>query len=193
MEYARTAIQSAHHHYRQAMNLVDAVCSPKKNRWEAILGDEQSRQETYRGESAVDQDLQLPYLISSCLPGSSLYHSVLSFLISGFHLLTSNRYTEAAEWAQKAQICFNECAQSLTPHWGLLKRDELQDCEDLKETGLLQAVQLYKLMYGGKVLQMGITRAYPPSLRPFHPSTPTATHFHCGRVPCGCSAVALAG
>ena len=50
MEHARTAIQSAHHHYRQAMDLVDAVCGPKKNKWEAILGDEQSRQETYRGE-----------------------------------------------------------------------------------------------------------------------------------------------
>ena len=81
-------------------------------------------------------------------------------------MLTGNRYTEAAEWAQKAQICFNECIQSLTPHWGLLKRDELQDGEDLKQTGLLQAVQLYKLMYGGKVLQMGITRAYPPSVLP---------------------------
>ncbi|KAI1786829.1 hypothetical protein LXA43DRAFT_752607 [Ganoderma leucocontextum] len=113
MEYARTAIQSAHHHYRQSMDLVDVVCGTRKNRWEAILGDEQSRQGTYR---------------------------------------------EAAEWAQKAQICFNECVQALTPHWGLLKRDEIQDSEDLKETGLLQAVQLYKLMYGGKVLQMGITQ-----------------------------------
>ena len=52
MQHACIAIQSAHHHYRQAMDLVDAVCSPKKNRWEAVMGDEQSRQETYRGESS---------------------------------------------------------------------------------------------------------------------------------------------
>ncbi len=97
-------------------------------------------------------------------------------------MLTKDRYAEAAEWAQKAQICFNECVQSLTPHWGLLKRDELQDCEDLKQTGLLQAVQLYKLMYGGKVLQMGITRAYSPSVRP-HPHPPLYLCIsHCGRV-----------
>ena len=51
MQHACIAIQSAHHHYRQAMDLVDAVCSPRKNRWEAMMGDEQSRQETYRGES----------------------------------------------------------------------------------------------------------------------------------------------
>ena len=78
----------------------------------------------------------------------------------GDHPLLRAAPTEAAEWAQKAQICFNECVRSLTPHWELLKQDELQDCEDIKQTGLLQAVQLYNLMYGGKVLQMGITRAY---------------------------------
>ncbi|EJF67450.1 hypothetical protein DICSQDRAFT_177063 [Dichomitus squalens LYAD-421 SS1] len=113
MQHACHAIQSAHHHYRQAMDLLDAVCSPNKHRWEAVMGDEQSRQETYR---------------------------------------------EAADWAQKAQICFNECVRSLTPHWELLKQDELQDCKDIEQTGLLQAVQLYNLMYGGKVLQMGITQ-----------------------------------
>ena len=49
MQRARIAIQSAHSHYREAMNLLDAVCSPNKSRWEAFVGDEQSRQETYRG------------------------------------------------------------------------------------------------------------------------------------------------
>ncbi|KAI0370121.1 hypothetical protein BV20DRAFT_1036130 [Pilatotrama ljubarskyi] len=107
------AVQSAHHHYMKAMDLLDVVCSPKKSKWEAIVGDEQSRQETYR---------------------------------------------EAAKWAEKAQICFNECLRSLQPHWELLKREEVEMCEDLKETGLLQAVQLYNLMYGGKVLAMGITQ-----------------------------------
>ncbi|RDX44278.1 hypothetical protein OH76DRAFT_1359858 [Lentinus brumalis] len=113
LQHACNAIQSAHHHYMKAMELLDAVCSPKKSRWEAVMGDEQSRQTTYR---------------------------------------------EAAEWAKKAQICFNECVRALQPHWDLLKRDELQDCEDLQNTGLLQAVQLYKLMYGGKILAMGITQ-----------------------------------
>lgn len=46
----RLAAQSAHHHYAQAMDLVDTVCSPKKNTWEAALGDEQSREQTYRGQ-----------------------------------------------------------------------------------------------------------------------------------------------
>ncbi|KAI0640312.1 hypothetical protein C8Q77DRAFT_126401 [Trametes polyzona] len=107
------AVQSAHHHYSKAMDLLDVVCSPKKSKWEAIVGDEQSRQETYR---------------------------------------------EAAKWAEKAQICFNECLRALQPHQDLLKRDEAEACEDLKETGLLQAVQLYNLMYGGKALAMGITQ-----------------------------------
>lgn len=79
--------------------------------------------------------------------------------------LTSLRGTEAAKWAEKAQICFNESLRSLQQHQDLLKRDEAEACEDLKETGLLQAVQLYNLMYGGKALAMGITRTSPPSLR----------------------------
>ncbi|KAI0801516.1 hypothetical protein C8Q74DRAFT_1192389 [Fomes fomentarius] len=113
LQHACIAIQSAHHHYAKAMDFIDAVCSPKKNRWEAIVGDEQSRQETYR---------------------------------------------EAAEWAKKAQICFDKCVAALGPHQELLKEDERQTCEDLQQLGLLQAVQLYKLMYGGKVLAMGITQ-----------------------------------
>ncbi|KAI0658280.1 hypothetical protein C8Q70DRAFT_1054883 [Cubamyces menziesii] len=113
MQRARIAIQSAHSHYREAMNLLDAVCSPNKSRWEAFVGDEQSRQETYR---------------------------------------------EAAKYAEKAQICYNECIRALQPHWDLLQREELEACEDLKEAGLLQALQLYTLMYGGKVLAMGITQ-----------------------------------
>ncbi|OJT13948.1 hypothetical protein TRAPUB_9487 [Trametes pubescens] len=107
------AVQSAHHHYSKAMDLLDVVCSPKKSKWEAIVGDEQSRQQTYG---------------------------------------------EAAKWAEKAQICFNESLRSLQQHQDLLKRDEAEACEDLKETGLLQAVQLYNLMYGGKALAMGITQ-----------------------------------
>ncbi|KAH9854485.1 hypothetical protein C2E23DRAFT_858610 [Lenzites betulinus] len=113
LQRACLAVQSAHHHYSKAMDLLDVVCSPKKSKWEAILGDEQSRQETYQ---------------------------------------------EAAKWAEKAQICFNECLRSLTPHRELLKRDEEEACADLTETGLLQAVQFYNLMYGGKVLAMGITQ-----------------------------------
>lgn len=76
--------------------------------------------------------------------------------------LTPRRGTEAAKWAEKAQICFNESLRSLQQHQDLLKRDEAEACEDLKETGLLQAVQLYNLMYGGKALAMGITRTFPP-------------------------------
>ncbi|KAI0328452.1 hypothetical protein GY45DRAFT_1347188 [Cubamyces sp. BRFM 1775] len=113
LQRARIAIQSSHSHYREAMNLLDAVCSPNKSRWEAFVGDEQSRQETYR---------------------------------------------EAAKYAEKAQICYNECIRALQPHWDLLQREELEACEDLKEAGLLQALQLYTLMYGGKVLAMGITQ-----------------------------------
>ena len=120
------------------MDLLDAVCSPKKSKWEAIMGDEQSRQETYRGACPC-----------------SLYPTILK---SSRTELTG-RNTEAAEWAQKAQICFNECVNSLGPHWDLLKRDDVQTCEELQETGLLQALQLYNLMYGGKALAMGISRA----------------------------------
>ncbi|OBZ65183.1 hypothetical protein A0H81_14842 [Grifola frondosa] len=109
---ARIAVQSAHHHYAKAMDTLDAVCSPKKSRWESIMEDEQSREEAYR---------------------------------------------EAANWAQKSQVCFNECVRALQSQWELLKQEEVQICEELKEHGLLQAVQSYNLMYGGKTLAMGIT------------------------------------
>lgn len=54
MRDARIAIQSAHHHYRQAMDISEGICSPKKSVFESIMGDEQSREETYRGPSASD-------------------------------------------------------------------------------------------------------------------------------------------
>ena len=53
LRHACTAIQSAHHHYSKSMDLLDAVCSPKRSKWESIMGDEQSRQETYRGASLL--------------------------------------------------------------------------------------------------------------------------------------------
>ncbi|KAL6304846.1 hypothetical protein BKA93DRAFT_251714 [Sparassis latifolia] len=65
-------------------------------------------------------------------------------------------YKEAAQWAQKAQICFNECLRTLEPFKDFLG-DEAQGCDELVQTGLLQAVQLYNLNYGGKALQFGIT------------------------------------
>ena len=43
------------------MDLLDAVCSPKKSKWEAIMGDEQSRQETYRGARSPILCLAFPY------------------------------------------------------------------------------------------------------------------------------------
>ena len=85
-------------------------------------------------------------------------------------------HAEAAEWAKKAQICFNECVNSLGPHWALLQRDDVQTCEELQETGLLQALQLYNLMYGGKPLAMGISRACPLSLPP-PPLLPALPHL----------------
>ncbi|KAH9914904.1 uncharacterized protein BXZ73DRAFT_106413 [Epithele typhae] len=111
LQHAQNAVQSAHHHYTKALDLIDAVCSPKKSRWEAMVGDEQSRQETYR---------------------------------------------EAADWASKAQRCFDECVASLTPYAFLLSREDEKNVEELRETGLLQALQFYKLMYGGPTLAMGI-------------------------------------
>ncbi len=116
------------------MDLLDVVCSPKKSKWEAIVGDEQSRQQTYGG--------MFPSPPLSLITADRLHRAC----------------AEAAKWAEKAQICFNESLRSLQQHQDLLKRDEAEACEDLKETGLLQAVQLYNLMYGGKALAMGITR-----------------------------------
>lgn len=50
LRYAQNAIQSTHHHYRQAMDISESVCSPKKSFIEAMMGDEQSREATYRGK-----------------------------------------------------------------------------------------------------------------------------------------------
>ncbi|KAI0779052.1 hypothetical protein BD413DRAFT_609572 [Trametes elegans] len=136
MQRACLAVQSAHHHYSRAMDLLDVVCSPKKNKWEAIVGDEQSRQETYKGTPAPPPRPPIVLLTHRSPAGSA----------------------EASQWASKAQICFNQCLSSLEPHIDLLKREEAEACADLQETGLLQALQLYKLMYGGRPLAMGITQ-----------------------------------
>ena len=50
LQHACNAVQSAHHHYLMAMDLLDSLCDPRKNRLEAIFRDEQSRQESYRGK-----------------------------------------------------------------------------------------------------------------------------------------------
>ena len=55
---------------------------------------------------------------------------------------------------------------TLTVHRELLKETEAETCEELRQTGLLQALQLYNLMYGGKPLAMGISRGCPLSLPP---------------------------
>ncbi|PCH34366.1 hypothetical protein WOLCODRAFT_148426 [Wolfiporia cocos MD-104 SS10] len=112
---ARIAVQSAHHHYKEAMDIMDSVCSPKRSALASIMGDEQSKEQTYR---------------------------------------------EAGQWAQKAQICFDECLRVLQPHVVLLRQEEVEDCEQLKRAGLLQALRLYELMYGGKALNFGITREH---------------------------------
>lgn len=65
-------------------------------------------------------------------------------------------YKEAASWSEKAQMCFNECLKRLDAHDQTLQSDVAQDLEELKQVGLLQAVQLYNLNYGGKALQFGI-------------------------------------
>ncbi|OJT14721.1 hypothetical protein TRAPUB_8774, partial [Trametes pubescens] len=65
-------------------------------------------------------------------------------------------YLEAATRAQEAQACYDECLNSLRPHWDLLTRPELEAYENLHNTGLLQAATLYRLMYGGPNFAMGI-------------------------------------
>ncbi|KAH9942970.1 hypothetical protein B0H21DRAFT_495836 [Amylocystis lapponica] len=110
---ARLAIQSAHYHYRRNMDLMDAVCSPKRSKLAAMMGDEQSREATYK---------------------------------------------EAANISQKAQVCFNEGVRALEPHMDMLQNTEAQLCQALRDVGLLQAVRMYELMYGGKALAFGITQ-----------------------------------
>lgn len=65
---------------------------------------------------------------------------------------------EAGSWAERAQVCFNECLRVLTPHLDVLQQTEKDAFEELQTSGLLQAIQMYKLMYGGKALNFGITR-----------------------------------
>ncbi|CCM03817.1 uncharacterized protein FIBRA_05966 [Fibroporia radiculosa] len=110
---ARRCIQSAHHHYSQAMDLVDSICSPTRGIFAAMMGDEQSKEQTYR---------------------------------------------EAGNWAKKAQFCFQESLSVLEPHQDVLETVRSDDREQLVQAGLLQAVRLYELMYGGKALSFGITQ-----------------------------------
>lgn len=120
LKRARAFIQSAHHHYNQAMDLVEGMCSPTRGTWTSILGDEQSKEQTYK---------------------------------------------EAGSWAERAQVCFNECLRVLTPHLDVLQQTEKDAFEELQTSGLLQAIQMYKLMYGGKALNFGITQQVELMLR----------------------------
>ncbi|KAL6304847.1 hypothetical protein BKA93DRAFT_825454 [Sparassis latifolia] len=112
LQRVELAIQSTHHHYRNAMNDLDAVCGARRSKWESLLADEQSKEMTYKA---------------------------------------------AAVWAQKAQKCFDEFLRVFDAHRDLLG-NEPQERHELKQVGLLQAVQIYKLNYGGKPLQMGIIK-----------------------------------
>lgn len=69
-------------------------------------------------------------------------------------------WAEAATRAQEAQACYDECLNSLRPHWDLLTRTELEAYENIHNTGLLQAATLYRLMYGGPNFAMGIKRTW---------------------------------
>ncbi|KAH9926439.1 uncharacterized protein B0H18DRAFT_1006114 [Fomitopsis serialis] len=65
LKRARLAVQSAHHHYTEAMNLLDSVCSPSRNGFMAALGDEQSKAQTYREAAVWSQKAHL--CLQSCL------------------------------------------------------------------------------------------------------------------------------
>lgn len=56
-------------------------------------------------------------------------------------------------------MCLQECLKVLEPHMELLDAEQIAAAEQLREVGLLQAMRLYELMYGGKALAFGITRA----------------------------------
>jgi len=65
LKRARLAVQSAHHHYTEAMNLLDTVCSPSRNGFMAALGDEQSKAQTYREAAVWSQKAHI--CLQSCL------------------------------------------------------------------------------------------------------------------------------
>ncbi|KAL1950400.1 hypothetical protein VTO73DRAFT_5524 [Trametes versicolor] len=89
-------------------------------------------------------------------------------------------YLEAATRAQEAQACYDECLNSLRPHWDLLTRPELEAYENLHNTGLLQAATLYRLMYGGPNFAMGIKQEVQFMIQRQHEVFLQLTNFAAG-------------
>ncbi|KAH9830450.1 uncharacterized protein C8Q71DRAFT_366397 [Rhodofomes roseus] len=65
LKRARLAVQSAHHHYTEAMNLLDTVCSPSRSGIMAALSDEQSKAQTYR--EAADWSQKAHVCLKACM------------------------------------------------------------------------------------------------------------------------------
>ncbi|KZT02073.1 uncharacterized protein LAESUDRAFT_763181 [Laetiporus sulphureus 93-53] len=136
---ARLAIQSSHHHYLHAIDIMENICSRNRSTFAAAIGDEQSKQSTYQ---------------------------------------------EAVEWAKKAQVCLAECLRVLEPQWDLIRKDEQEDRDFLRQSGLLQAVKIYELMYGGAALKMGITQQVQAMLQKQVAVFERLTHFAVGIQEC---------
>ena len=83
--------------------------------------------------------------------------------------------SEAANWARKSQVCFNECLRTLEPHMELVPEKLVSAVDELKEAGLLQSLRIYELMYGGKSLQFGIKGNLVFTSR--YPSRTVANHY----------------
>lgn len=139
-------IQSAHRHYNEAISIMDGVRNPSRNMITVMLGDEQSRESTYKG--------------------------LLSYLWVGF--IATNAYlfnvcpSESANKAHIAQKWYTECMRILEPHMELIPQRLSPYIAELQEAGLLQPLKIYELMYGGESLGFGGIRGTLSSLCHIH-------------------------
>ena len=66
----------------------------------------------------------------------------------------------AVMFAGKAQVCLKECFRVLEPHLHTVPQDRRGDYDALKSMGLLQMLKIYNLLYGGRIIDTGVSSMY---------------------------------
>ena len=70
----------------------------------------------------------------------------------------NNARVDAVRMASKAQICLNEMFRVMEPYENALPADRMTDYTSLKKTGLMQMAKIYNLMWGGSIMDHGVSR-----------------------------------
>ena len=70
----------------------------------------------------------------------------------------NNACLDAVRVASKAQICLNEMFRVMEPYENMLPADRMADYTSLSKIGLMQMSKIYNLMWGGSIMDHGVSR-----------------------------------